>query len=147
MSSNESAERMQALKTLLVEGGLSTQEELVAALKSKKFTATQSTISRDLRRINAIKMRNSSGAIVYRLSEDSSVVTTDMQSLLMSVEHNGSLIVLRTTPGSASLVARLLDKSQIKEILGTIAGDDTVFVAPRSTNKIQSLTKAIINEF
>lgn len=147
MSSNDPNERLNALRALLQEGQISTQEELVKALHAQQFMVTQSTISRDLSRLGAIKTRNSAGEVIYRLPEEPPVVSGEMKGLLIKVQHNGSLIILQTTPGSASLVARHLDRSQMEGILGTIAGDDTVFVAPISSNEINNVAQSIINEF
>lgn len=146
-----SSMRLEALKKLLLEGAGGTQEELVEALEKKKFSVTQSTISRDLRRLGAIKATASDGRTVYRLSpEQLSLPITNsngLTDLLVSIDHNDAMIVIHTSPGSASLVARHLDmKKQILGLLGTIAGDDTIFVAPVKTKKIQSIMDAIFNE-
>ena len=130
---------------------MSTQVELVQALRDQRFPVTQSTISRDLSRLGAVKARDASGRVVYRmpdeLSTNSSLPTTDLKGLLLNVQHNGSLIVIQTTPGSASLVAHQLDKTKPEGILGTIAGDDTIFVAPRSLLRIDETIGAILEEF
>src|SRR3954466_12214023 len=96
---SETTERINVLRKLLEEGQISTQEELVAELRSQKFVVTQSTISRDLGRLNAIKTRDASGNIVYRLPADLEaplpVPASDLKGLLLSVQHNGSLIVIQ----------------------------------------------------
>lgn len=144
--------RLSALRKLLEEGQISTQEELVEELRKQKFPVTQSTISRDLTRLAAIKTRDGSGRIVYRLPNDPSIAPTpmpasDLKGLMVRIEHNGSLIVIHTTPGSASLLARQLDQSKPEGILGTIAGDDTIFVAPSSNKNIGRTIQAILTEF
>lgn len=144
--------RLLTLRKLLEEGTVSTQEELAEALEKKNFSVTQSTISRDLRRIGAIKAISSSGEVVYRLPDESvlpsasPVLTSGIKGLLLSIEHNGSMIVIKTPPGSASLVAHHLDLTKPDGILGTIAGDDTIFVAPASVKKINSTLQAIVSE-
>lgn len=148
---NETQERQMVLRQLIREGEASTQEELCASLRKKDYDVTQSTVSRDLRRIGAIKVTNSEGEIVYRLPEDHStstrILNNDLGGLLMEIQSNESMIVLHTTPGSASLVARSLDavRSQIG-ILGTIAGDDAIFVVPATTKKIGAVIKKIKEE-
>lgn len=141
--------RLNALRELLAEGRISTQEELVEELRAQKFVVTQSTISRDLGRLAAVKTRDSSGRVIYKLPEDvaPAPVNADLKGLLLDIEHNGSLIVIHTTPGSANLLARQLDTSKPEGILGTIAGDDTIFVAPNSPRKIGETIKAILEEF
>lgn len=137
--------RIEALQRLLREGVASTQEDLRHALNKLKFRVTQSTISRDLRRIGAVRAVDTDGQVVYRLGhEELNVpVSTPPRSLVVSVEHNGQMIVVHTTPGSASLLARVLDKSRAEEILGTIAGDDTIFIAPRSIRRMDETVTRI----
>lgn len=149
---NDSQARLLVLRQLLREGKASTQEEIGKALKQKKFHVTQSTVSRDLRRIGAIKTTNSEGQVVYKLPDDTQVLPTtishNLGGLLMDIQNNESMIVLHTSPGSASLVARHLDSLRTQlGILGTIAGDDTIFLAPASTRQISSLIRKIKEEF
>lgn len=143
-------QRLNALRKLLEEGEASTQEDLVRELKSQRFAVTQSTISRDLSRLNAVKARDATGRVVYRLPDDimsPAPVVSDMKGLLLDIYNNESLIVIKTTPGSASLLARLLDTSKPEGILGTIAGDDTIFVAPMSQKRINQTIAKIREEF
>ena len=149
---NDSQARIMVLRQLLREGSASTQEELGKALKQKKFHVTQSTISRDLRRIGAIKTTNAEGEIVYKLSEESFLMPTTVSDslgrLLLDITSNESMVVLHTSPGSASLVARHIDSMRSSlGILGTIAGDDTIFIAPASIKKISALIQRIKDEF
>jgi transcriptional regulator of arginine metabolism len=150
-SKNEVQERQMVLRSLLREGSASTQDELCEALNNKGFDCTQSTISRDLRRVGAIKTTNAEGEIVYKLNEVYSLlppqVSSSLDGLLTEIHANESMVVLHTTPGSASLVARHIDnvRSSIG-ILGTIAGDDTIFVVPASVKKISSVIRKIKEE-
>jgi len=150
-SANDSRERLNSLRKLLAAGVSSTQEELADELKSQKFRVTQSTISRDLRKLGAVKAQDPAGRTVYRLPDDVSTPTmmsgTGFAGLMVDIQHNGSLIVINTTPGSASLVARQLDQTRPEGILGTIAGDDTIFVAPVSPRKIEQTIEAISQLF
>ncbi len=150
-SSNHPRERLNTLRKLLIAGKLSTQEELVEELSDQKFKVTQSTISRDLRKLGAVKAQDPAGRTVYRLPDDLSspamISGNSFAGLLVDVQHNGSLIVINTTPGSASLVARQLDQTRPEGILGTIAGDDTIFVAPVSSRKIEQTIEAISSLF
>lgn len=146
----DSIQRLGALKNLLLQGELSTQEEFCDALKSQGFEVTQSTVSRDLTRLSAIKARDTSGRIVYRLPKDNFSLPSlipKFKGLITNIQHNGTTIVIHTTPGSASLVARQLDTNRPEGILGTIAGDDTIFVAPSHPRKIDKTIKAILAEF
>lgn len=142
-------DRLQSLKEILYAGSASTQDEIREELLRKKYTVTQSTISRDLKRVGAIKAVDAEGRTVYRLSEDMmsspvpGPVANSMKNLVMDVESNGVMIIIHTSPGSASLVARHLDSQMSGEILGTIAGDDTIFVAPADVRKTQDTMLAI----
>ena len=142
--------RAAALYEILAKGDLSTQEEFVEELRAQKFDVTQSTVSRDLRRLGAIKATGPGGTVVYRLPKEQPalppVVSSGLKGLLMDISHNGSMIVIHTSPGSTSLVARHLDSVKPRGILGTIAGDDTIFVAPASVREIQATIRVITAE-
>lgn len=143
---SDSRSRLNALRKLLAEDEISTQEGLAEELARQKYQVTQSTISRDLRKLGAIKTFDLAGQIVYRLPDDvmmPTVATAGLKELLLDIQHNGVVIVLHTTPGSASLVARHLDQVKPDGIIGTMAGDDTIFVAPASIKKIEHTVKAI----
>ena len=110
------------------------QEELVARLGLAGIAATQATVSRDLDELGAVKLRRD-GAIRYVLSEQvEPAQSAAMLDRLLAewvidiVEANG-LVVLRTPPGSANLVANALDAAGLEGVAGTIAGDDTIFIA------------------
>ncbi len=140
--------RLEALKMILSLGKVSTQEELVEELEEKGYEVTQSTISRDLRRLGAVKAIDALGRAGYRLNFSSEIPSQmssrGLRNLLIETKHNGTMIVLHTTPGSASLIARHLDLVKPAGILGTIAGDDTIFVAPAQTKKIEAAVEAIL---
>jgi transcriptional regulator of arginine metabolism len=126
------------LKQVLLHGGNTTQEGIVLALERKGHQVNQSKISRLLRKINAIKTKNDQGAMVYCLPHDAEAppIQSSLEALVIDVIANESLIVIKTSPGAASLIARVLDQKKC-QILGTIAGDDTIFVAPESIQSIQ----------
>lgn len=127
--------RTDALRKLLSGGELSTQEELRDKLEKQNFDVTQSTISRDLRKLGAVRAIDTDGRNVYRLPDEFEppLSTEGPSALVQEIRTNGTLIVIQTAVGSASLVARYLDNARPANILGTIAGDDTIFIAPAST--------------
>lgn len=137
--------RLEFLRQLLAEGDLSTQEDLVEKLEKNHFSVTQSTVSRDLRKLGAIRAIDGKGRTVYRLPEEMfvPVKSSSLNEMVTSIQSNTSLIVIRTHPGSASLVGRFVDMTFSDEILGCIAGDDTVFVAPQSQRETNNLQKKI----
>jgi transcriptional regulator of arginine metabolism len=147
-------DRLQALKEILWDGAASTQDEIREALERRKYSVTQSTISRDLKRIGAVKTVDAEGRTVYRLGDEMAAspvpapVANSMRELVKEVSSNGMMIVVHTSPGSASLVARHIDSQLADAVMGTIAGDDTIFVAPsdvRKTNAtLQTLQRTLL---
>lgn len=141
------ADRLDVLKKILEAGAASTQDELREALEKKGFDVNQSTISRSLRKLGAVKALDERGQTVYKLGLTPSVLPPPVQSavsnLVTEIKHNGSLIVIHTPPGSASLIARQLDQNKPKGVLGTIAGDDTVFVAPENVRSIAKTMQGV----
>lgn len=134
------------LRALLLEGNVTTQEAICETLEAKGHNVNQSKISRLIHKINAIKSKNELGQIVYRIPHEPAPPTTASQlaHLILEVLGNETTIIVKTSPGSAQLIARILDyhKESIA-ILGTIAGDDTIFVAPKSIKDIQNVMEAI----
>ena len=142
--------RLEALRKLLQDGELSTQEELRAKLEKLDFATTQSTVSRDLRKLGAIKVLDAEGETNYQLPEEEPTrLPSSLGDLVRSIDSNGSIIVIRTAVGSAPLIARHLDRLTPGGILGTIAGDDTIFVAPasREPKEIKSTIREIQDSF
>jgi transcriptional regulator of arginine metabolism len=138
--------RLQALRKLLVKEDASTQDELRDELEKLDYEVNQSTISRDLRKLGAIKMIDTSGRTVYRIADEMARVAppSGLGTLITNIEHNGFMIVVHTSPGSASLVARQIDQLRSSSaVLGTIAGDDTVFICPRNPKETAALVKRI----
>ena len=135
-----------ALRTLLMGRKASTQEDICSVLEKQGYEINQSKASRLLRKIGAIKVVNSRGQTVYSLPREPAPpsMNTPLRGLILDIVSNETLVVIYTSPGSASMVARVLDYNQITtEILGTIAGDDTIFVAPKSIKDIHKLTEEI----
>jgi transcriptional regulator of arginine metabolism len=140
------AERLNYMRKILGKGENSTQEELRESLEKAGFEVNQSTISRDLRKIGVIKFVDQNGQTAYKLADqevEKNVITQSLITLVKDISHNGSLIVLSTSPGSASLIARHLDLIKLNGILGTIAGDDTIFIAPRKCTEIKKVIRDI----
>ena len=136
-----------AFKELLNQERFGSQNEIVDALKKQGFTGiNQSKISRMLSKFGAVRTRNTKMEMVYCLPNELSVPNTSspLKNLVLDVDHNSMLIVIKTTPGAAQLIARLLDSLVKSEgILGTIAGDDTIFVTPTSDKPIDELLQNI----
>jgi transcriptional regulator of arginine metabolism len=139
-------ERLDFLKDILTSGFVGTQDELCDKLGRQGYDVTQSTISRDLRRLGAVKAIDEEGRTVYRFTADTAapIRNTSIAEMITKIASNGAMIVIHTTPGSASLVALHIDRN-LDSVLGTIAGDDTIFVAPASLKNIPA-TIALIRE-
>jgi len=135
-----------ALKTLIQQKHLHTQQELCESLQSMGFNITQSKISRLLRRMNVVKCKDEDGNISYGLPQEPAPPEAHalVSDLVMTVTANTWLVVVRTTPGAASVIARVLDyhKDQLN-MLGCIAGDDTIFVTPKAEHSIEDFLSAI----
>lgn len=130
MSAQDARRRREAVARILRAGRVGTQEELLAALGRAGFQATQATLSRDLARLSARRVSRPDGSY-YEIGDGAPAsVAAAVAGLVSAVATNGSLVVIRTLPGSAPAVARAIDLARLPGVLGTIAGDDTVFVAP-----------------
>ncbi len=143
---NEAPSLAHLLKQLIQEHDFHTQTALVHSLKQLGYDTNQSKISRLLRTLQVIKVKNQQGEMIYHLPKEPLPPSTNtaLAQLVMEISTNETLIVIRTSPGSASLIARLLDHHpQDSEILGTLAGDDTVFVTPRSMQKLEKTLEQV----
>lgn len=128
------AQRQRLIADWLRAGSVGSQDELVARLTEGGIQATQATVSRDLDELGAVKQRRD-GAIRYGLSETvgpgqpTAVLDRLLAEWVIDIVDANNLVVLRTPPGSANLVANALDAALLDGAAGTIAGDDTIFIA------------------
>ena len=137
------ARRAQAI-ALIKAGKISSQGDLVKELKKKGFAVTQTTASRDLEEIGAVRGRN--GYTIAESDNDSMARSMPLPGdLILSVESSGNLAVVRTPPGGAQFLASSLDHSGLKSIIGTIAGDDTVLVVSRKASGGAELAKELLS--
>lgn len=128
-------QRQHRIARLLADHAVTSQAQLVDLLADAGIAATQATVSRDLEDLGAIKVRVSGGETVYAIPEYSHTqvapedhVRRVMSEWVVEVVPSGNLVVLRTPPGSAHVVASALDRAALAEIIGTVAGDDTLLV-------------------
>jgi transcriptional regulator of arginine metabolism len=129
------AARQHRIGLLLESEAVTSQQQLVELLATGDVEATQATVSRDLEEIGAVKVRTSGGDPVYAVPElpkDRVVPGDHLRRVLgdwvVEVTSSANLVVVRTPPGSAHVVASALDRASLPEILGTVAGDDTIVV-------------------
>ena len=129
--------RLRILAELIRSGAFVSQEGLTEKLKELGFAVTQATVSRDLEQIGAVKLKRG-GVLSYALPDQLGAADWSagrleriLREFVVSVEPAGALIVIKTPPGSAHLVASAIDHAMLPEIAGTVSGDDTMFVAVR----------------
>lgn len=148
--------RQRAIRDLVGQRLIRTQQELAAALRERGFRTTQATISRDVTELGLVKATRN-GASVYalppRLVEAEASGEDRLRRLLRDLpaelRESGLILVVRTLPGSAHAIAAALDRARWPEVVGSIAGDDTVFVATtdrtatrRLRSRLEDLTAA-----
>src|SRR5690606_20192754 len=128
-------QRQHRIAKLLAENAVTSQAHLVELLAAEGVQATQATVSRDLEDLGAIKVRVAGGETVYAIPELPTEQRAPEDHLrrvfgdwVVEVASSGNLVVLRTPPGSAHVVGSALDRAGIPEVLGTVAGDDTLIV-------------------
>jgi len=139
--------RQRAIAEMLREGPVRSQDDIAARLADAGFAVTQATVSRDLEQIGAVKVKRG-GALGYSLPDQlggSDWAAGRLQRIFAewvhSVEPAGSIVVLKTPPGSAHLVGLALDQAKLPEIAGTIAGDDTLFIAVSNAADLNEVTE------
>jgi transcriptional regulator of arginine metabolism len=129
------AARQHRVQQLLERAAVTSQQQLVELLATDGVEATQATVSRDLEEMGAVKVRMAGGEAVYAVPElpkDRVVPGDHLRRVLgewvVEVTSSANLVVVRTPPGSAHVVASALDRASLPDILGTVAGDDTIVV-------------------
>lgn len=139
-------DRRRDLIRILEEGGASSQQEIAEALRARGHEVTQATISRDLARLGAVKIRRNGHSfygLPTALAGTEGVGEADLKGALdafaLSIEAVASIVVIKTAPGHAGIVARAIDLAGLGEVAGSVAGDDTIFVAARSAESASQL--------
>jgi transcriptional regulator of arginine metabolism len=129
-------ERQGAILRLVSEQKLATQSELAAALRDAGFDAVQTTVSRDIAQLGLVKVRDEEGRLVYALPGAADLnrlneLASALRRWATDVVSSGNLAIVKTPPGYAQGLALALDAAALAEVVGTVAGDDTIFVAAR----------------
>jgi transcriptional regulator of arginine metabolism len=129
---------LEVIRRIIANNTVDSQEHLTELLRRKGFEVTQATLSRDLKRLGIGKAPTPQGGYTYVPAEgevkpgSDATYIQDFKRGFLSVEFSSTLGLMRTLPGHASSVASALDNLRIREVLGTIAGDDTVLIVPRN---------------
>ena len=142
-------ERQAAIRSLIREQAIRTQDEMANALRNMGYQVTQATVSRDIREMRLVKIASSSGG--YRYGEPEAGwnglderLTRLLRDCVLSAEAAGQIIVVKTMSGAAGTAAEALDSLEMPEIIGSIAGDNTMFLAARDHASAQSAGERIL---
>ena len=144
--------RLEALRLIISSQQLGSQDELLNALKKEGFKLTQATLSRDLKQLKVAKAASMSGNYVYvlpnetmykRVSTPNSIREMMRVPGFISINFSGNMGIIKTRPGYASSIAWNIDNSDVPEILGTIAGDDTIFIVIKEGVKHKDVIEAL----
>ena len=144
--------RLEALRLIISSQQLGSQEEVMSALQREGFRVTQATLSRDLKQLKVAKASTLGGSYIYvlpnetmykRVSTASTVREMMQMPGFLSIHFSGNMGVIKTRPGYASALAWNIDRSDIPQVLGPIAGDDTIFIVIREGCSPQEVTKAL----
>lgn len=135
--------RQNAILSIVAENEIQTQEELSERLRQMGYDVTQATVSRDIKELRLVKVKNDNGVVCYRADSqsDSGDVQQRLRSILkhsmVSVDSAENDIVIKTLPGVAQAAAAAIDAMHWNEIMGTIAGDDTILMITRSAKSTE----------
>jgi len=144
--------RLEALRLIISSQQLGSQDELLVALQKEGFKLTQATLSRDLKQLKVAKAASMSGNYVYVLPNETMYKRVNTPNSIremmkvpgfVSINYSGNMGVIKTRPGYASSIAWNIDNSDIPEIIGTIAGDDTIFIVIKEGVRHQDVTDAL----
>ena len=140
--------RQNEIIRLITSGEIETQEELASALRSLGYKVTQATVSRDIRELRLIKVPAKGGGFKYAKPERHEIAVSErlariLADSLVNVDSSGNMIVVKTLSGSANVAAEALDNLGWNEILGTIAGDNTIFIVVRNESDTAEITGRI----
>ncbi len=139
--------RHAAIRELVREGRYTSQEELREALAERDFDVTQATLSRDIRELRLIKVPDAEGGSAYTLPPEAWDQTPKLERLLANLfvgaEGTGNLLVVKTLAGGAQPVAVAIDWEEWPEVLGTIAGDDTILLILRDARHLPAVQRRL----
>ena len=147
------SKRHAIIRDIIETQAVETQEELAEALRSRDIQVTQATVSRDIKEMMLFKVPTESGRYRYAAPQQENLTFTKnrlarlFKDNVTGVDSSENLIVVKTLPGSASLVAAGLDQSQWPEVIGTIAGDDNILVVVKPKAAVLRVVKRLSQYF
>jgi transcriptional regulator of arginine metabolism len=134
-------ERHAAIMELIQQKELETQEDLIQALLEHGISVTQATISRDIRELQLVKQHLENGVCCYRLPEQTPISDHLLRDAILRTDYAGQIAVLHCRSGTAQAICAAVDARQDHRIVGTIAGDDTIFILLRSEEQAAFFAK------
>ena len=142
--------RQVAILDIIEKQDVETQEELAEALRARGMKVTQATVSRDIKDLRLLKVLTPSGAYKYATADKAENGLSDrfirmLSESLLSVSYANNLVVVKTLAGSANVAAEALDSLHLPEILGTLAGDNTILLIIRSNEEAPGVVERIQN--
>jgi len=141
-------QRLLAIKEIIANNKISTQEQLLRMLEEKGMTYTQATLSRDLKFLKVNKIADPEYGYIYALSDKHQSISKKAESIatrgFVSITFARGLGIIKTLPGYASSIAALIDEANIFEIAGTIAGDDTVLIIPHDGVSEKDIVNSLV---
>ncbi|MGA9121611.1 MAG: arginine repressor [Bacteroidota bacterium] len=132
-------ERQFAIREILDAGPIASQDELRRRLRHRGIDVTQATLSRDMKEIGVLWVNRSTGGKYELESEAARFPSASPGLQILSIVANEFLVVVHTLPGSASIVGEYLDHQKSRDVIGTVAGDNTLLVVPRSARKTRDV--------
>lgn len=128
--------RQNAILDIIEKHNVETQDELARYLAERNFKVTQATISRDIKELHLIKVQAENNLYKYAINESSNLMNAEkllrvFKETVVSIQHTGNLVVIDTLSGSANAAAEVIDNLEVEGIIGSIAGDNTIFLAVR----------------
>jgi transcriptional regulator of arginine metabolism len=140
--------RQSTILELIENNDVETQDDLSALLRKKGYEVTQATISRDIKELKLVKVQSDGGAYKYAASGKEPLGRLDIfrrvfRDTVVSVEAAASLVVVRTMSGSANAAAEAIDVMELPDVVGTLAGDNTIFVAVKEEGRQKNVVDAL----
>ena len=138
--------RHELILELIAEQSVGTQEMLIQLLKERGIKATQATLSRDIQQLNLVKQRDSNGEFRYALPPSAAEEKSLFEEAVLSVDYAMNTVVVKCRAGMAQGTCAAIDSVDHREVVGTIAGDDTIFILVRTEEEAKKLSKKFRSE-
>ncbi|SFS92991.1 transcriptional regulator AhrC/ArgR [Marininema halotolerans] len=144
------AQRHIKIREIITTLDIETQEDLVIQLRKAGYNVTQATVSRDIKELHLVKVPTNNGSYKYSLPADNRFnphqkLKRMMTEAFVGIDRSENLLVMKTMPGNANAIAELLDKLDWSDLLGTIAGDNTILIICRDKERAPQVETRLID--